>query len=333
MSKKKSGNRKRDQRAKTRQALILCGGFVFVAAALIAYTRLRGPRQSAFSYRDSVQIADDQLLLLATTHQGPSGHYDHAQLQVMDARGVVHHRITVDDELELGAVVDDLVWIDMRKQGVHARTLPDLVPVKATLGVVSGYPALAKRHTFKGTSGKSVVLQGADGFMYTVSPSGGVDKHAKSFDTEPSFRAMGGRAPDCVEPGTESLGLPRRLKQKFSAPTLAGCVHEGGRLELSGPRSILVESEVFGDGGTSWQLSRVTFDDLDQLWATPLSDLVAANSFDDDDGPISIEWIGMLGGKLRALIKNYSREARLVTIDPDSGKPVDVSDIRFAGGS
>lgn len=322
-----------NERARTRQAVLLFGGMVLAAVALIVYTKLRGPKQSAFSYQDSVQISDDQLLLVATTYESPSGHYEHAQLQVMDSSGVVHHEITVGDKLVLGAVVDDLVWIDTHEQGVHARRLPDLSPVKATMGVVSGYPALAQRHTFKGTHDKSVVLQGADGFIYTVSPSGAVDKHPKDFDAAPRFRIAGGRAPGCVEVGKEYLDLAKRLRQKLSKPALKGCVHGGGRLELSGPRSILVVSQTFGDGGTGKQLSRMKFDDLGELWAAPLKDLVAPNRFDHKGGPIRIEWIGMLGGKLRALIKNYSREARLVTIDPDSGKPSDVSDIHFASGS
>ena len=279
---------------------------------------------------DVVEVDGGELLVVGTSGRDTDT-YRTGRLMRVAADGSVVIHVDTDGPFDLVGIAGDVLWVRSRDHGVHARRLSDLMLLDATYGKTDAVPTLKANGSPLGLSGDAAVLQGADGFPWTMTPDGVVERQAKD------FQYAHRRTADVLGPADAELpsgcvsGNPQELRQALekhmTQPVAVPCIRRRGLLAFEGPEGRLVTHRP---EGLRTALARVT-PDGEVTWSVDVGDLVAGQPFEEDDGAVTFAWVGRLKGGLHALVQSraFKRtsegddyeivEHRLVQIDPGSG--------------
>lgn len=314
--------------AKLRKFWPMLLALVAVPAITTVMRCVSGP--SAIAITDVVEVDDGELLVVGSSGRDTDT-YRTGRLMRVAADGSVVVHVDTDGAIELVGIAGDALWVRSRDLGVHARRLSDLTLLDATYGKAAKVPTLKANGSPLGLLGDAVVLQGADGFPWTLALDGTVERQAKG------TKFVHRRSPDALGPPDVELAagctsddpraLSRALEEHMSLPVLVSCARDRGLLAFDDPEGRLV---IHRPEGLRTALARVT-PGGDVTWSVDATALVADRPFEEDDPAVTIEWVGRLNGGLHALLEAESWhrttegddyqtvEHRLVQIDPGSG--------------
>lgn len=319
---------------------MLAVGIVPVGVAVA--TAFAGPTR--VSIDQVVQLGEGELLLVGTTGSDVDV-YRLSRLALVAADGTMTVHVDHEGKFTLLGIAGDVLWVDHRELGVHARRLSDLSLLDATYGKLAAHPAVKVNPQTLGIAGDAVVVRGGDQFRYTMTADGTIEKQAKDFAfSHPlSPDALGpadARLPDgCVADDPKGMReLTEKLNATLSKPILVGCGRMRGVVAFDDPPSRLITHTVFEGEGETWELARVGLDGA-LLWSASMPELVASAPFEEDVAFRMPKWAGRLDGDLHALIESFASsrtsdgddietiEHRLVRIDPSSGAALSATDI------
>jgi hypothetical protein len=301
-----------------------------VAGPAIAVVVRCASGPGAIAITDVVEVDGGELLVVGTSGRDMDT-YRTGRLMRVAADGSVVIHVDTPGEFQLVGIAGDALWVKSRDLGVHARRLSDLTLIDATHGKTEAVPTLKANGAPLGLAGEAAVLQGADGFAWTLALDGTVERQAKDFRyahlrTADVLGPMEAELPaGCV--GGDARELREALEQHMTQPVLVPCHRRRGLLAFDDPAGRLVAHRP---EGLRTAIARVTLEG-EVAWSVTLTELVAAMPFDEEDGVVTLPWTGRLAGGLHALVQSeafhrstegddyQTVEHRLVQIDPGSG--------------